>query len=239
MKCWLCKWLCDRLCGPELSSGRFWTTSERWEQDHSNEWELWVADSEECRAQNERANEVFVTDQASAFELRKELADNGSVWAMRAIGRQFEFGQGVHVDLAQAEHYYYQALLAGSWMATLDLAQLLFNHRINEKWVGILENGVESDFIPSSFWLAWYRYKRNPRRQTARDVRPLMEKSANVGHPGARMILSRWKSQGKYGLQGIRQGFVEFRSLWQDVRVGRLREHSHEIEPPGAERLAA
>jgi TPR repeat protein len=227
MKCRFCKWLCDWLCGPELSSGQLWDQARGWEQDHSNEWDLWVADEEGVSELNDRANEVFETDQTLAFEMRKELADKGSVWAMRQIGRQYHFGQGVEVDLAQAEHYYYQAERAGSWMATLQLAKLLFDHRINEKWVGILENGVESDFIPASFWLGWYRYRRSPRRRTAQEVRSLIENAAKAGHPGARMILSRWKGQGKFGFHEMRQGFREMRSLLSDFHAGRLREYAH------------
>ena len=226
MKCRLCKWLCDRFCEPERGSDEFWWVSKAWEQDHSNEWELWDADGVEVQARNKRVNEVLATDQSLAFDLRKELADNGSVWAMRSIGQHFEFGWGVERNLTQAEHYYYQAQLAGSWMATLDLSKLLFSHRINDRWVGILENGVESDFVPSSFWLAHYRYKRDPRRQTAREVRPLLEKAANAGHPGARMVLARWRAQGKFGLREMRQGFREFCSLLDDFRDGRLRDYA-------------
>lgn len=226
MKCRLCKWLCDWACGPQHNSVEFWRESKRWEQDASNEWDLWVVDSEGVRERNKHANEVFATDQSLAFEMYKELADNGSTWAMQQTGWQYEFGQGVKRDLAMAEHYYYQALLAGSWMATLRLAKMLFDHGINEKWVGILENGVESDFIPAKFWLAWYRYKKSPRSKTALEVRPLMEQAAKAGHPGARMILARWKTQGKFGLYEMRQGFQEFRSLLSEFHAGRLKDYA-------------
>lgn len=198
-----------------------------WENDHSNEWDIWVGDGEEVRERNERANEVHTTDPSLAFEIRKELADNGSAWAMRQTGLQYERGWGIERDLAQAEHYYYQALLAGSWMAALGLAKLLFEHRINEKWEGILENGVESDFIPANFWLAWYRYKRSPRRKTALEVRQLMEHAVKAGHPGARLMLARWKGQGKFGLHEIRQGFREFHLLLSDFHAGKLRDYTH------------
>jgi len=111
-------------------------------------------------------------------------------------------------------------------MATLDLAKLLFEQRINEKWEGILENGVESDFIPAGFWLAWYRYKRNPGRKTALDLRPLMEQAAKSGHPGARMMLARWKGRGKFGLREVRSGFRDFRSLLSDFHAGKLRDYT-------------
>ncbi len=228
MKCKFCQWFCDRLCGPELSSGEFWNVSKLWEQDHSNEWELWIADGEDVRERNERANEVHATDPSLALQMRKELADKGSTWAMRRVGQHYECAQGVARDLAQAEQYYYRAQLAGSWMATLQLAKLLFDHRINEKWEGILENGVESEFIPANFWLAWYRYKRTPRRETAVEVRPLMEKAASAGHPGARMILARWKGQGKYGLNEMRRGWGEIRSLLSDFHAGKVRDYAPE-----------
>ena len=236
MKCRLCKLLCNWLCGPEFAkeTDEFWSASRRWERDHSNQWDLWMADSQEVRQRNEHANEVFETDQRRAFEMRRELADKGSEWAMRAIGRQYELAQGVERDLAQAERYYYQALLAGSWMATLDLAKLLFDHRINEKWEGILENGAESNFIPAHFWLAWYRFKREPGMRAARKVSPLMEKAAEAGHPGARITLARWKAQGRLGLREMRQGFREFRALWSDFRAGRLRDWTHGTDVVGA-----
>lgn len=225
MKCRLCDWL----CGPELSSGKFWSVSDAWEQDQSNEWELWAADSEGVRERNACANEVFATDQALALRMRHEVADKGSIWAMRLVGWQYEYGQGTERDLAKAERYYYQAQLAGSWMATLQLARLLFEHRRNEKWVGILENGVESNFIPANFWLSWYRYKRNPRSNMAIEVRPLIEEAAKVGHPGARLILSRWKTQGKFGIREMKQGFRDFRLLLNDFRADRLRDREHEF----------
>ncbi|MGB3379737.1 MAG: hypothetical protein WBA55_13310, partial [Allopontixanthobacter sediminis] len=77
MKRRLCKWLCDWFCGPELSTGKFWDACTAWEQDHSNEWELWMSDDGGARELNERANEIFATDPSLAFEIRKELADNG------------------------------------------------------------------------------------------------------------------------------------------------------------------
>jgi TPR repeat protein len=189
-----------------------------------------MADSEAVRGRNRRANELSATDPSKAFEIHRQLADNGSVWAMRRTGSHYEYGMGVESDLAQAEHYYYQAQLGGSWMATLQLSDLLFKHRINERWMGILENGVASDFIPASFWLAWYRFKRSPRRQTAREVRPLMERAAEAGHPRARLILADWKGQGKYGLHEMRQGFREFSSVLRDSKAGRLRDYTHEAE---------
>ncbi|MGB5777440.1 MAG: hypothetical protein WBH10_00015 [Allopontixanthobacter sediminis] len=189
-----------------------------------------MSDDGGARELNERANEIFATDPSLAFEIRKELADNGSAWAMRCTGPQYQIGRGVEPNLLLAEQYIYQAQLAGSWMATLNLAKLLFDHRINEKWRGILENGCGSGFIPANFWLAWYCYKRSPRRRTAREVRPLFEIAANAGHPGARMILARWKGQGKFGMHEMRQGFREFRSIWNDFRSGRLGNHVNQTE---------
>lgn len=57
-----------------------------------------------------------------------------------------------------------------------------------------------------------------------------MEKAAKAGHPGARFILARWKGQGKFGLQEMRQGFREFRALWNDFGAGRQRNYANETE---------
>lgn len=213
----------DWVCGPESNHSKVWEASTRWEQDHSNEWDLWIADNEEVRALNEEANRLTTTDPKRAFEIRERLAEDGSVWATRQLGRHYHHGLGVSQNLERAEYFYYRAQLAGSWMATLQLSQLLFQHDINEKWQAILQNGVESEFIPAHFWLAWYRYKTNPRRATARSVRPLMEIAGNAGHPGARLTLARWKGQGKFGLGKIREGFREIRSLSTDLRSDKLR----------------
>lgn len=205
------------------SNRAFWQTSTLWEQSMSNDWDLWMADDEDVREQNMRAFDLQATDSAAAFDMYRELAGRGSVWAMQQAGRHLEFGWGTERDLAAAENFYDQALMAGSWTATLRLARLLCNHRINETWVAILQDGVDSGFLPSSFWLGWLQYERSPRKRTARAVRPLIEQAAAGGHPGARLVLARWKMRGRFGWREMRQGAQEFRTLLGQHMDGTLR----------------
>ncbi len=222
MRCRLCNWLCDRFCGPAYESSDFWEISRRWESNHSNDWELWDSDSEEAHNGNNLARAVYAHDKAMAFATYKSLADNGSVWAMRQAGKVLEHGLGVERNLELAEKYYYKALLAGSWMATLDLAALLFENKVNDKWRGILENGVESDFVPACFWLGYYLSKGAGRKRMITEVKPLMERAAVSGHPGARKMLARWKLLGRFGLGEIANGFREFGALIEDFAKDRL-----------------
>ena len=222
MKCRLCKFLCDRFCPPDARPGKLWRLSSKWEQYHSNEWDLWDAQPTELREGVERALSLTETDAAKSFAIMRRLADLGSPFAARRTGWSYEHGWGTAVNLGLAELYYYKAQMGGSWMATLSLADLLYKHRINGKWEPILEDGVRSDFIPASFWLGWYRYDRNPKRSVAREVAPLIKYAAKAGHPGARVTLMRWKCTGVFGLRAVADGWRDFRSIYRDSMAGRL-----------------
>jgi hypothetical protein len=219
MKCRFCKWLCDWACGPEHGRAKFWSESRRWEMHESNTWDLWIADDEAVRAELDYASSIFDAQPSRAFQIRKNRAETGSAWAMYQAGWQLEYGHGVDQDITAAEHYYRQAINAGSWLSTLSLARLIFEHDISEEWASILEEGVESDFIPANFWLALFRYKRNRRRKTVFEVRPLMEKAASHGHPGARLTLAKWKMTKKFGFGEVWQGFRELQGVMRDFRA--------------------
>lgn len=92
-------------------------------------------------------------------------------------------------------------------MATIYYARLLAELGHHDDCERTLENGVASDFVPSYFWLAWFRYQQSKTAKVRREVRPLLEHAAEKGHPEAKFLLARWMVLGKLGLRDIPRGF--------------------------------
>lgn len=215
MSCKLCAWLCNWLCADtELDRAAFWKEADDWERAHSNEWELWSADSDRNRELNGQASELNESDPDAAFRLRTEAADAGSVWAMEVVGWHYQTGTGVVADVETALEYYRRAIDAGSWMATIEYARLLARQGQHDECREVLEDGVQSDFVPAFFWLAWLRYKHSKSRKTAREIAPLLEYASSKGHPAAHALLCRLFLSGKLGLRKIPHGF---RMIWAFV----------------------
>jgi hypothetical protein len=212
MTCRLCAWLCDRICPPDSSASGFWRASFDWEQAYASDWEP-PEQGATFRKRRQEAKELLDEDPAAAFAIHRELAEDGSPFSMLKTGWNYESGRGTAVDLAAAEEFYRRALCAGSWKATLSYAGMLFKRGADSAWPSTLGDGADKGFIPAFFWLAWYRYKRAPGRKTAREVRPLLETAAGAGHPGARLMLARWKASGKFGLREIPNGIRLMRPI--------------------------
>lgn len=218
MKRQLYKWFYDWLWGPEIGVRDIWHWSTLWERDHSNDWELWKADGEAIQRRNSEAGELVSTDAALALAIYQQLADEGSVWAMRHVGDAYYAGWLGKRDFNAAEMHYRKALALGSESAILNLAKCLRAAGNQDEWEEVLENGVERGFLPANFWLAFFRFRQKPSRETSRDVRPVMLKAADAGHPAARMILATWKARGRFGLAEVRNGFREFSEVLEEVR---------------------
>lgn len=211
LACRLCTWLCDRFCADFNAS--IWDRSDPWERAHSNEYDLWSAETDGNRALIEQAYGLDETDPEAAFRIRLEAAQSGSVWAMELVAWHYDTGTLVEADFGQAQQYYRDALSAGSWMATIKYAQLLAKHGHFELCESLLEDGVRSDFVPAHFWLAWFRVKQSRSRKTCREIRPLLEHAAEQGHPGAKLVLARLMARGKFGLRAIPESFRLFREV--------------------------
>lgn len=202
MRCKLCKWLCGRFCGDDimLRYEAFRNGSTAWERDQSNDDALWCASSDEGRALADQAQALRDTDPEAAFRLHLAAADAGVVWAMEQLGWHYETGTVVAADLGQAAACYHRAICAGSWMATIAYARVLAAQGHFGDAEAVLEDGVRSDFVPASFWLAWLRQSRSPRRETYRQIRPLLDHAASHGHPKATLMRARWMMAGKFGI---------------------------------------
>jgi len=216
MTCRLCAWVCDRFCPPEASSSAIWRAAHDWEEDYASHWEP-AEEGDEIRNRWEEAKVLLDENPAAALAIHRELAEAGSPFSMLRAGWHYESGRGTDVDAAVAEDFYRRALCAGSWKATVSYARLLFRRGAHDKWPSTLGDGVDKGFIPSFFWLAWYRYERSPSGRTAREVRHLLEAADEAGHPGARLALARWMALGKFGLRGIPRGIRMLRAIFRSL----------------------
>lgn len=223
MACILCRWLCERFNSPERGTEAFWAYEREWEFAYSSGWEPYEG-GDQLQDRREYAWELTKNDPDNALRQFEALAADGDAWAMGFLGTWYENGTHVEQDLQRAEQYCHDAIRAGSWHATQQLARLLFVHSKEDRWDAILADGDAKGFVLSSVQLARYRYERSPTRATAREVRPLLERAAAAGHPGARLRLARWKIFRYFGLGEIRQGIREIRAVHDQLEKGDLPE---------------
>jgi len=202
--------------GPEYSCEALWHShwaeSDAWERAQSNDYELWLEDSDEIRALNEAAHARQAVDPEAALQTFLETAEAGSAWALAKVGWHYETGTVVAADYDQAEDYYYRAICAGSWMATIAYARLLADHGHVEQSEAVLQDGVSRGFLPAYYWLAWLRYERAPTGATCREIRPFLDYAAGWGHPGAKLTLGRLMMKGRFGALAIPRGL---KLLWE------------------------
>lgn len=210
MTCKVCGWLCAWFraeAGPTRGSIR--NQSQEWEAAQSNEFELWSTVSDQQRDRLNAAKAIRPTDPEAAFRIYLDVADAGVVWAMEMVAHQYAWGDLVAHDFEKAQAYYRRAIEAGSWMATLKYAWLLADRGHFDTCETLLQDGVKADFIPASYWLAWWRFQQSSDRATCRAIRPLLERAAGAGHPEAALFLARLKVWGKFGLREMPRGFKD------------------------------
>lgn len=208
-------WICDRFFSghcTRIHDSMLEAPSE-WEFAYSLDWEPWVDASDEIRELLEQGNAIRDADMEAAFRLWLQAADAGSIQAMVAVGQCYDYGAGAEKDFGLAQEYYYRALCAGSWRATIDYAWLLERHGHLEHAEHVLADGVRAEFIPAFFRLASFRYRHSKSRKTRREIRPLLERAAEAGHPGAELMLARLMAQGKFGFRERRRGFGQIRRI--------------------------
>lgn len=184
-----------------------WEESDAWEVAHSNHYEIWWEDLERNRQLIDAAFAGQDTDPEAAFRMFVEAAEAGSPYAMEVVGSYYETGTVVAADFDKAADHYHRAICGGLWTATIRYARLLAAHDYFDEAEAVLQDGVALDFIPASFWLAQLRYLRAPTRATCREIRPLLDHAVKQGHPGAKQLLARLMTKGKYGPLAIPRGF--------------------------------
>lgn len=184
-----------------------WDWSDQFDRDCSNDWELWEQLTEEAQELYAKAIEVSKTDAVAALELYEEGAAAGNPLAMGAAGLFHASGLGTPNAPDKAIEFYDRAMEAGSWSALVCCAR--FRQKLGqfEEAEYLLKQGIEADYTAALFWLAWYRYARNPTRKTARSVWSMVQTALERGHPGARWMAARLLMRGKLGIHRILEGW--------------------------------
>lgn len=181
--------------------------SSAWDRKHANTAELGERESDSGRLW--QAYELYGGGYFSAaFQIWSELADQGSVWSMLEIGRCYENGCGAKRDLAQAENWYQRAFAGGSQFAMLKCAEAVASRKDYTSCEAVLQVGIEQDWTPAIFWLAWYRHAQSESRETYRDILPMLTEAAKRGHPAARMYLAYFMVRGRFGLLRVPLGLL-------------------------------
>ena len=185
-----------------------------WAWHETNKWDRASANKDELQARESDMEPIWqavkfaeTSDISSALGIWRDLAAKGSVWSMIEIGRCYEYGYGVEQDQAEAEIWYKQAFAGGSQLAMLKCAKAAASRGQLAACEEILKPGVDQDWTPAIFWLAWYRYKRSNNWATCRDILPQLQKAARRGHPAAQMILANFMVRGLFGWWRIPVGF--------------------------------
>lgn len=207
MACKLCQWLTKRFSKTDESlCASKWRELSDWERAYLSAIDGFGEEPDATLHLVNSAGDLHDHDPASAFELYREAAAAGSALAIEVLGWHYEIGKVVPVDLPEAERTYHRAICAGSWSATLRYAKLLAKRGELAGCESVLRDGVELEFVPAFFWLAWYRYKWRPTRATAWEIAPLLEHADARGHPMARKFLGALMLRGKFGIRQIPDG---------------------------------
>jgi hypothetical protein len=209
--CKLCNWFRNKVFANDLTScneiNEYITNNSRsWERYWSTDKEQWDQEPDYDRLLH--AYDIREKDEKSSIPIFTELAEKGSIDSMKMLGYVYQAGVHVDTDFETSYGWYQRAINAGSWMATLDLAGVLFANEQYDECEALLKNGIESDYIPSYFWLAWYRVKRLDSQYTYKSVKPLLDRAFNEGYPVAIEQVARWMIRGKFGILKIPTGFI-------------------------------
>lgn len=202
----------DRLCAKlgiaNPAERRKWWLD--WDFSNTNDKAIW--DNEPEKDQLRQASALTKSDPQAALAIVLDLAEHGSVWAMRCVAWHYLNGVGVAADAAQAEDWYRRASDTGSQSALITYASILWQRGEEELREAVLNSGIAVDWAPALYRLAWSRIQRTKtRRKTLQEVRPLLERAAELGSPSARRMLAREMSLGRFGLHRVPRGL---RMMW-------------------------
>jgi TPR repeat protein len=214
-------WLADKfIADDDPVNNAIWDRTGNWESWAGGEVDFWW--DQPYAEQLMAVARLSETDPVAAFQGYQELAQKGCVHAMIWVGNCYRYGLGTEPNFDKAYENYSLAIDEGSWIATRDMAGLLFDNGNFAECEEYLEEGIEYEFIPAYFWLAFYRIKQSKSRAIYREVKPLLEYAAAEGHPHAYSYLSALKMFGKFGVWEIPQGIRQMRQALREFREYRL-----------------
>lgn len=184
-----------------------WYRSYEWDEKEASNHE-----TEDCEYDFDRLCQAVdfynSNDIPNAIEIWLDLAEKGSALSMLELGRCYEFGRGVTLDRVEAEKWYEKAFQKGSQSAMLKCADAAASRNEFSSCEAILQGGIDQDWTPAIFWMAWYRHKRSADSATYRSIFPMLRKAAGRGHPAANFFLTNYMVRGKFGIVWIPLGFL-------------------------------
>ena len=145
------------------------------------------------------------TDETEAFERLYRLAVAGSGSAANAVGEAYQYGYGVKIDEAAAEHWYRRACDQGRRRGLLNYGRLLWRQGRSTEAEQVFLKGEQADWAPAIYWLAVVRTTRAPLTWLFRS-RSLLERAAAAGSPGATGALGMILVLGAGGPGQVRRG---------------------------------
>jgi tetratricopeptide (TPR) repeat protein len=200
MKCILCK-MCEAGKATINRKGLAWLRAQE------NVREMWDREPEEVQERIRYAYGLFASDPVRYFQECLTLAESGSMWSANCLGAAFGLGVGTKRDLDQAEKWYRRAYEGGSDDALLQLGALYSRSRQYAKAAEVYRTGVERNWAPAMYRLAWV-YSKCPGWRARRDeARTLLERAAVAGDISAKNFLAGLMARGRFGVRRVPDGF--------------------------------
>jgi TPR repeat protein len=203
-------WVCVKLGVGSWgdNSEKIWKVIHKWDYAQAND-DLILGDEPQAERMN-KALALYESDQEAGFQECLALAEEGSVWCMGKVAWSYFRGQGVSADISRAEEWYRRGFEGGSTRFLLDYAALLLKRDGFDAAESAFRSAAADGWPPALFWLAWCRIKRSNTRQALVQVRPLLERAAAHGSPGAQWFLAHNMAHGRFGLREVPRGFWRY-----------------------------
>jgi TPR repeat protein len=183
---------------------KLWALNEAWSYGQVNDQAILKADPD--RDQAREAAALVRRDPEREFPLVIALARRGSVWSMIQTAWCYFEGLGVEASCSEAESWYRRAYEAGSDRALLDYARLLTARGEDALVEAVYSAGAARNWTPAALWLVRLQLRRSKKRETLLAARPVLERAAEEGSPGAQFLLARNMGLGRFGLGEIIRG---------------------------------
>lgn len=181
------------------------------------------------------AIELGRTAASKAFVLFKQLAEEGSAWAMHLLARAYAYGMGVTVDQGEAEKWYLRAYQVGSAhtksITSFYLGYLYLWRKEYDKAIETLRSGVDLGYPPSGYLLAEYWRKGPGGNKQLSQARELHEWAAARGDIGSKYALVHLYLSGRFGIgQFFRGLFLYWRTIREYRSYQRLKNNFHKLD---------
>ncbi|CAN5275337.1 hypothetical protein BH11PSE2_BH11PSE2_13170 [soil metagenome] len=172
-----------------------------------------------------------------AISLIVDLARRGSVWSMLNLAGYYLHGEGTPVSFPDAEYWYRLAHEAGSDRGLLGYAWILHHRGAFDQEAEVYAVGVARDWGPALYRAAKHSLENARTLEERLALKPMLQRAADLGHPSAQLMLSRYMMRGRFGLRcvpaGIIRGYFWVKSGLAGLEIGaaRLKRRQSEIAP--------